>query len=291
MIEVKGVEKKFKNFHLGPVSFTLEKGTAVALLGGNGSGKSTLFKLIMSIIQTETGSVHLFGQDMRENETIIKQKIGFLGDLYEPFSSLKVKQLVKLVSRWYPNWNHELYNHYLSRYQINENEKFGNCSKGTKKKVEFILSICHDPDILLLDEPTENLDIISKRKMKEDLIAYMADGEKSILLATHNMDDVRQICDFLILLDKGKLLHSFEKDELNESFARIWISNSDGFNEDHVNIVSIKKINSHSIELVTNNLQALDKDLLNKGISIQQSERLKLEEIVEYILDSRRLPM
>ncbi|PGT80931.1 ABC transporter ATP-binding protein, partial [Bacillus sp. AFS040349] len=252
VLEVKGLEKKFKHFKLGPLNFTLEKGMAVALLGDNGSGKSTFFRLLMNILQTEAGTISMFGENINENETESKRRIGYIGDLFEPFSSLKVKELAKLISRWYPNWDHDRYTHFINRYNINENEKFGKCSKGTKKKVEFVFSICHNPDILLLDEPSANLDIMSQRKLKEDLIHFMEDGEKSIVLATHNMDDVRQICDYITILEKGNILHSFEKDEIHEKWARLWITELPNELKNHPSIVSVNTINSTSIEVVTN---------------------------------------
>jgi len=288
VLEVKGLEKKFKHFKLGPLNFSLEKGTAVALLGGNGSGKSTFFRLLMNILQKESGSITVFGEKMIENEAELKRRIGYTGDLFDPFSSHKVKDLAKLVSRWYPNWDHDRYSYFINRYNINENEKYGKCSKGTKKKVEFVFSICHNPDILLLDEPSANLDIVSQRKLKEDLIHYMEDGEKSIVLATHNMDDVRQICDYITIVEKGNILHSFEKDEIHDKWARLWVTELPNELKNHPHIVSVNTINNTSIEVVTDHFLSLESDLTNNEISVHHMDRLTLEEIVEYILEKEQ---
>ena len=285
VLEVKGLEKHYKNFSFGPVDFKIEKGTAVALVGGNGSGKSTFFRLLMNILQAEAGTVHLFGNNMKENEIDIKRKIGFIGDMLEPFSALKIKEIAGLVSYWYPTWDKERYTDLLHRYKINENEKFGKCSKGTKKKVEFVLSICHQPDILLLDEPSANVDIVSQRKMKEDLIQYMEDGEKSIILATHIMDDVRQICDYVSIIDNGKVIYSFEKDEIHEKWATIWIEELPSKLKNHPNIMKVK--NSSSIQVVTNDISKLESDLQAYNMTIQHEERVTLEEVLEYLIEEK----
>ena len=285
VLEVKKLEKHFKNFSFGPVDFQIEKGTAVALVGGNGSGKSTFFRLLMNILQAEAGTVHLFGENLIENEIDIKRKIGFIGDMLEPFSSLKIKEIASLVSHWYPTWDNERYTQLIQRYNINENEKFGKCSKGTKKKVEFVLSVCHQPDILLLDEPSANVDIVSQRKMKEDLIKYMEDGEKSIVLSTHIMDDVRQICDYVTIIENGKIIFSFEKDEIHEKWAKVWIPELPKHLIDHPHIVMVDKMNSTSLQIVTNDFPELERDLLANEITIQHLDRITLEEMMELVIE------
>ncbi|UGB33100.1 hypothetical protein [Metabacillus sp. B2-18] len=130
---------------------------------------------------------------------------------------------------------------------------------------------------------------MSQRKLKEDLIHFMEDGEKSIVLATHNMDDVRQICDYITILEKGNILHSFEKDEIHEKWARLWITELPNELKNHPSIVSVNTINSTSIEVVTNQFSNLDSELMKKGISIQHSDKLTLEEIVEFILEEEKM--
>jgi ABC-2 type transport system ATP-binding protein len=285
VLMVNGLEKKYKKFQFGPVDFSLEKGTAVALLGGNGSGKSTFFRLLMNILQPEAGSVTIFGASLKEKETDIKRRIGFIGDMLEPFSALKIKDLASLVSHWYPTWDDERYQHLTARYGIDENEKYGKCSKGTKKKVEFVLSLCHSPDLLLLDEPSANVDIVSQRKIKEDLVEYLEDGEKSIVLATHIMDDVRQICDYIYLLENGQFSESFEKDEIQEKWASCWIHELPEELSHHPAIVRINRLDNTSLQVVTNDFSSLERELLLHDITIQQVGRLTLDEIIEYMIE------
>jgi ABC-2 type transport system ATP-binding protein len=287
VMEVKGLEKKYKKFKFGPVDFKLEKGTAVALLGGNGSGKSTFFRLVMDILQPEAGTVALFGADKTENETDVKRRIGFIGDMLEPFSALKIKEMASLVSYWYPSWDDERYQYLLNRYGIDEKEKYGKCSKGTKKKVEFVLSLTHSPDILLLDEPSANVDIVSQRKFKEDLVEYLEDGEKSIVLATHIMDEVRQICDYIYILDDGQINDCFEKDEIQEKWATFWIEALPEQVRNHPHIVRTHRLTDSTLQVVTNDFASLERDLSAHRISIHHVSRLTLEEIIELIIEGK----
>ncbi|WP_456274796.1 ABC transporter ATP-binding protein [Bacillus sp. AK031] len=288
LLEVKGLKKNYKKFKFGPIDFSVEKGMAVALLGGNGSGKSTFFRLLMNILQPEAGSITFFGNDLKNNEMDVKRRIGFIGEMLEPFSALKIKEIANLVSYWFPTWDDSRYHHFVNRYRIDENEKYGKTSKGTRKKVELILSLSHSPDILLLDEPSANLDIVSQRKMKEDLVEFLEDGEKSIVLASHLMDDVRHICDYIYILDDGQINESFEKDEIQEKWATFWINDFPEELLDHPNIVVTNRLNNSTLQVVTNDFPTIERDLLDRHISIHQVGRLTLEEIIEYIIDGDR---
>ncbi|OIJ15186.1 hypothetical protein BKP35_04870 [Anaerobacillus arseniciselenatis] len=281
IVDIKGLTKHYKKFSLGPIDFEVETGTAVALVGTNGSGKSTFFRLIMNLLQSDGGSINIFDQDLTEKETEIKKSVGYVGDLLEPFSYLTVKELSSLISYWYPSWDDKRYTQLIERYHIDEGQKYGKCSKGTKKKVEFIFALCHKPMLLLLDEPSAGVDIISQRKMKEDLLNYMEDGKRSIVLATHNIDEVKQLCDYITILEEGKIIHSFEKDELHEKWARLWVSHVSEVLNNHSNVI---KVEESPLQLVTDDLPVIEKELEKEGITIKHINRLSLEEVIEHMI-------
>ncbi|WP_167577677.1 ATP-binding cassette domain-containing protein [Ammoniphilus sp. YIM 78166] len=126
--------KKYKTFRLGPINLDVQKGTVMALIGANGSGKSTFLRVLMNILQADEGSVYAYGENFTEDETASKQRIGYVGDRLEPYRHLTVKELSSLISYWYPTWDQQRYVHYLSRYQIDENMKYGNGSTQEQEK-------------------------------------------------------------------------------------------------------------------------------------------------------------
>ncbi|WP_180994295.1 ABC transporter ATP-binding protein [Bacillus sp. Marseille-P3661] len=282
VLKIKGLTKQLKKSVIGPIDFQMEKGTAVALIGANGSGKSTFLRLLMNILKPDKGDIQVFGQKFAENETTIKQQIGYMGDLFEPFGYLSIKELSSLVSYWYPSWSHSRYADFLRRYNIDETMKYSKCSKGTKKKVEFIFSLCHNPQLLLLDEPSAGVDIISQRKMKEDLKNYMEDGENSILLVTHIMDEVKQICDYITIIEEGMLVHYINKDEIYENWARVWVSTVTDSLRINPNVISI---DAESLQILTNNLRAIEKAIKTEGIAITHIQRPTLEETIENLVE------
>ncbi|GAE36927.1 ATP-binding cassette domain-containing protein [Halalkalibacter akibai] len=282
IISVEGLAKHFQSFTLGPLEFKQEQGTVVALVGPNGSGKSTFFQLLMNVLQPNVGQIKLFNQN-RKDDTIAKQKIGFVGDQMEPFAHLKIKEIASFISHWYPSWNEERYQQLLRRYEINENMTLQRCSKGTQKKFEFVVALAYKPDLLMLDEPSTGLDFISRRKMIEDLQYFLASNDTSVLLATHNLEDIKQIADYICVMDKGKIIQFTEKDELHHNWARLWVPSLPEQFESHPNVLHI---DMNPLQIVTNNHELLSRHLSDHGIVISHSSTLALDEIVPYLIRS-----
>ncbi|MFD1851629.1 ATP-binding cassette domain-containing protein [Oceanobacillus bengalensis] len=280
ILKVKGLKKSFKRFQLGPFNFTVEQGIVVGLVGANGSGKSTLFRLLMNIMKEDAGEIHVFGEKRTGDEW--KQKVGFAGEMLGAYDFLTIHEIKNLISYWYSTWNEEQFENMIKRYRIDTDEKYEKCSKGTKKKVDFIFTLCHNPSLLLLDEPTAGVDIVSQRKMKEDLIQFMDDGEKSILLATHTAEEINQLCDEIIVLDSGQIRHSFNKDEIYENFGRLWISHVTDTMKNHPNVIYCEQ---NPPQIITNHLETIENILKKEQITINQVQRLLMEEVLEYLIE------
>lgn len=288
ILQVKGLTKKYKRFTLGPLDFHVEEGIVVGLIGANGSGKSTLFRLLMNIINADVGNVQVFGQKWNENDFDWKKKVGYTGELLDAYHFLTISELKKMISRWYSAWNENQFTELIKRYHIDVNEKYGKCSKGTKKKVEFIFSLCHNPTLLLLDEPTVGVDIVSQRKMKEDLIRFMEAGDKSIILATHVVDEINQLCDEILVLDRGCLISSFNKDEIYDRWARIWLSRLPDHISNHPNV--FQSI-AEPAQIVTNDFETVEEGLKAENVEIHHVQRLSVEEVVEFLIDEENEQM
>lgn len=282
MVEVKGLRKKYKKFSLGPLDLVVPQGIVVGIVGANGSGKSTLFRLLMNIAKKDAGQVRLFGKDSYENEAEWKATVGYSGELLGAYDFLTIKDIKHLISRWYPTWSEERFIQLVERYRIDLDEKYGKSSKGTKKKVDFVFSLSHDPALLLLDEPTSGVDIVSQRKMKEDLIRFLEDGNRSILLATHAIDEVNQLCDEIIVLDSGRIVHSFNKDEIFENWARVWTSAVPENMKHYRNVLHFELAPP---QIVTNDVKALEDFLRKEKVMINHIQRLSMDEVLEYIID------
>ncbi|SDY20623.1 ABC-2 type transport system ATP-binding protein [Evansella caseinilytica] len=280
MLNIRGLTKRFDKFTFGPVDLQVEKGTVLALVGANSSGKTTFFRLLMSILQPDDGTIELLHQRLADNETELKKQVGFAGELLAPFEHLSIKELASLISYWYPTWDHERYTYFIERYAIDDSAKLGKSSKGTWKKIEFIFALCHRPQLLLLDEPSAGVDISSQRKIREDVTAFMEDGEKNVVLATHNIEEIKHLCDYVAILHKGKLVRTILKDDIFDNWSRVWLPSVTKKIADHPNTVAIAE---HPPQIVTDNLEETEKLLQEERMNVLNRQRLQLDEVIEYI--------
>ncbi|MFC4388394.1 ATP-binding cassette domain-containing protein [Gracilibacillus marinus] len=277
-IQIESVIKRFNNFQLGPIDLTFEQGTVLALVGENGSGKSTLLQIINQLLQKDEGNITIFGDKLEATNDQVKQNITYIGEeLLLAYSHMTINKMTKFIERFYNNWDQMLYDHLISRYEINVNEKYTNCSTGTKKKVAFILAVSSKPKLLLLDEPSANVDMLSQYMMMEDLRSLQDSNNSTIIIATHMEEDLKKLADYICILKQGKIVAFSDKDTLQESWARVWLD--DGINLS--NIQTYYEMESRSpLQLITNDIFQLERELLDQHVKINQIIRLELREVI-----------
>src|SRR5215204_2678443 len=206
VISLRDVRKSYGDFELGPVNLEIEPGYIVAIVGPNGGGKSTLFGMLMNLIQPDSGEVSVFGLAYPEDEVEIKQRIGYVPERPVGHEEMSARALGEFVSYWYPRWDQGLYQDLLLRSEIDPDKRFGELSKGMQRRLSFALALATGSELLLLDEPTAGVDPFARREMLEDISRFMNDGEKTVVLATHVMEEVRRIADYVVFLADGDFL-------------------------------------------------------------------------------------
>lgn len=281
-VHVERLTKSFKKFQFGPVQFTAEKGTATAVVGPNGSGKTTFFRMLMKLIREDEGTIEIFGMDANEHETKLKQWIGYAGGQFQGLGQLTINEIARFCAYWHANWNHDRFAALAKRYDIDLAQRYNKCSTGTQKKVEIAIALSHAPKLLLLDEPTAGVDMISQRKIKEDLTNFLdEDSEHTLIMSTHAADDVKSLCDYICVLHQGKLAGTYDKDEIVQRWARIWIDAKLDQVAAHPAVIEVDR---QSKAVITNHFAALEQALNEEAISVMHYERLGLDEILEYLI-------
>lgn len=223
-VEITGVEKKIDDFNLGPINLNIEPGTITTLVGNNSSGKSTLLKLMMDLARPDVGEIQLFGKHVNGMDESWKVNVGYQPQTiigYDPFTG---NQLNKLVSHWYPNWDQKLFLNMVALFNVPLNKSFNKLSQGNQQKLILALTIPRNASLLILDEPTSFLDIPSKRVLIDLLVDWMDSGERAIITASHQMEDIMKLSDYLVVLKSGQMVGEFEKESLIERYQRYWIS-------------------------------------------------------------------
>jgi ABC-2 type transport system ATP-binding protein len=200
------------------LTLELSRGHIYGLLGKNGAGKTTLLKLISGLRFISNGSAFVLNENPALRKPKMLQEISFLPEeLYTP--ALKVKEFVKAYAPFYPNFNHQQFQEYLNIFEIeNQNERINNMSFGQKKKVMISFSLACNTKILIMDEPTNALDIPSKTIFRK-LMASVATEERIVIISTHQVRDLHSLIDAIIILDSGKVILNESADSITQKLA------------------------------------------------------------------------
>jgi len=218
LIEFKGVSKKLGKFKMNQISFDLPKGYIMGLIGPNGAGKTTLIHLILGLYKPDEGEIYIDGKRYEDCEQDIREMLGcvLLEDLFDP--ALTLRQNGDEYGSFYKNYDGELLNKYLTRFNLEGNRRFKELSKGEKLKFQFAFALSHDAKLLILDEPTGNFDSSFRQEFFKILKEFIADGERSVVLSTHLTEDLDRIADYICYLDKGNLLFAGDVEKLHDKY-------------------------------------------------------------------------
>ena len=210
-VEVKELTKKFKGFTLDHVSFSLPAGCIMGLVGENGAGKSTTLKLLLNMIQKDSGRITILGKD---EKNIDKNEIGVVFDecrFHESFTAKDINQVLKSI---FQRWNEQQFFDYLNRFEVPSNKKLKEFSRGMKIKISIAAAVSHDAKLLLLHEPTSTLDPLVRDEMLDIFYDFISDEQHSIIISSHIVSDLEKVCDYIAFMHKGKMILCEEKDRL-----------------------------------------------------------------------------
>ena len=215
-IELKGLKKSFPDFTLGPVDLAVPEGTILGLIGENGAGKSTTIKLMLGLLRTDGGSITILGQDAKKLD---KNEIGVVLDEPGFPSLLNAKEIRSFLKDIYRNWDDAAWQDYMRRFELPQEKKLAEFSKGMKMKFAIAAAMSHHARLLILDEPTSGLDPVVRDEVVGILSEFTREPDHSVLLSSHIVSDLEKLCDYIAFLHKGQLLLNEEKDALYEEYG------------------------------------------------------------------------
>jgi ABC-2 type transport system ATP-binding protein len=215
MIEVENLSFSYgrrKSKVLEDFSMKLDKGSVYGLLGKNGTGKSTLLYLMAGLLRPQTGNVLYKGVDVKKRYPDTLQDMFLVPEEFA-LPNVSLKQYVKLNAPFYPNFSDELLNACLRDFDMNEDIHLGELSMGQKKKAFMCFALATNTSLLMMDEPTNGLDIPSKSQFRKVIASGMSD-DKAVIISTHQVRDIDSLLDHVLIMDGSKLL-------LNQSVSSI----------------------------------------------------------------------
>ena len=206
MLDVQNVTKTFDGFKaLNDLSMTVPKGAVYGLVGPNGAGKSTVIRCIVGTYCPDCGSITLDGQPIYENPTV-KARIGSIPDEIFYFPSATLEDMKKYYKGIYPSFDDALFEKLYEAFQLPKKTQIRRFSKGMQRQAAFHLNLFQRPDFLVLDEPVDGLDPVMRRQVMSLILSEVAQNETTVLLSSHNLRKLEDICDHVGIMDHGTML-------------------------------------------------------------------------------------
>lgn len=225
-LEINKLSVKVGEFQLKDISFSVDKGTVMGLIGKNGAGKTTLIKSIINQIQKNNGEIKFDGLTLKDNEVEVKRKIGIVFDSLIYPLGYKPKKIVKIYAPFYDEQYTARFNSLMERFELDPNKKLMAYSKGMQMRFSVVMALAHNPEFIILDEPTAGLDPVARADVLDCLLEQMQDENKSVLFSTHITSDLEKISDYITLIDNGEIMFSEEKDSLLDKFNLVSLDKS-----------------------------------------------------------------
>ena len=272
-IEIKNLVKKFDDFTLGPIDFSIPKGSIVGYIGQNGAGKSTTIKLLLGLLKKDSGEIKILGYD-NPNSLELKDKIGVVfDDLLVP-EEMTLVDLEKFCSRVYSKWDREFFYQLKKKFKLSEKQAIQSYSRGMRMKLSMAVALSYKAEILILDEATSGLDPIVRDEILDFLLDFIQDENHTILISSHILSDLEKVADYIAFINDGKVLFVESKDELKENYAICTLSNEEVKNLDEEAIIG-RRIHAFGQEML------VKRNFIPDGIRLQKPS---IEDIMIYFL-------
>jgi ABC-2 type transport system ATP-binding protein len=217
-IRIRGLQKCFPSFVLGPLDLTVPHGTVYGLIGPNGAGKTTTLDLIMGMGAPSAGTIEVLGLDHRAGEVEFKRRVGYVSPELSFDAWRSVERLLDFLRPFYPTWDAAYCSRLLERFEIGGERRIAALSLGQRTRLALVAALAHRPELLILDEPTSGLDAIGKHQFFEEMLALIKEEARTVLISSNNLPDVERFADHLGIIDRGKMLLEGPADALLERF-------------------------------------------------------------------------
>lgn len=219
IVKINNLNKTYPAFKLNDISFDIEEGKITGFIGRNGAGKTTTIKSMLNLIHPDSGEIIYFGKSLYENESEIKKHIGYSTGSVNWYPRKKIKDIIKIVSRFYDTWDDNAYRKYLDLFGIDENKTANQLSEGMKVKCNLLIALSHNAKIIILDEPTSGLDPFSRDELLDVFTRLKQDGV-AIFFSTHIISDIEKCADNIIYISNGSIVASLQKEDFMTKYAK-----------------------------------------------------------------------
>ena len=280
---IKDLTKRYKDFTLDKVSFTVPKGTIMGFVGENGAGKTTTIKAILDLIGTDGGEVSILGYPSKQIPMDRKASIGVVFDGSNLHDNLNIRNVDLVMKNIYKNWDSKVFADYTKRFELPERKNIKQFSRGMKMKLSIAIALSHHSKLLILDEATSGLDPMVRDEILDIFLEFIQEEDHTILLSSHIISDIEKVADYVTFIHKGRIVFSESKDELIYQYGIVRCRKEEASDIDRSYIVGVRE-NSFGTEVMIRK-----KDAFMRQYHQYTVDRTSIEEIMLFISRGKEL--
>jgi ABC-2 type transport system ATP-binding protein len=221
-ITLKNLTRRFGNaVVVNDLSLKVPVGTIAGFIGLNGAGKTTTIRMLVGLLKPHAGEISVAGFRIPADRDAAKPHIGYVPDRPNVYGWMRVEEAIEFCRAFYRNWNTPRCNELVKMFDLDRNQRAKNLSKGQAAKLSLLLALSHDPEVLILDEPTSGFDPIVREEFLEGVLAVTSERKQTVLFSSHTLSDVERIADSVAILHEGRLILHSPVDSLLDRTKRI----------------------------------------------------------------------
>ena len=280
-IEIRGLTKRFPRFALGPFDLTVPCGAIYGLIGPNGAGKTTTIDLMFGMGRNDGGTIRVFGFDHRAEAVQLKQHAAYASPELNFQVWGKVGKAIRFVRGFYPGWDDVYCAALMKAFHLRAGDRIATLSSGAKSKLGLLLALARRPDVLVLDEPLSGLDAISKQQLFSELLKAVEDGQRTVLISSHNLSDLERFADHIGLLKHGTLLLEGGTDEVVDRYrlTEFFTNNGTSLQSPTPEGLIILKWNENRWRALLDQRSSAEEWLQKQGVHDLSITRITLEDL------------
>lgn len=258
VIEIKNATKDFGDFKLDNISFEVPEGSVCGFIGQNGAGKTTTIKLILDVLNVDSGEVFVFGQNIKDDSAKLREDIGVVFDEMGFHEFMTGKDINIMMKNIYKNWDEKVFFDYLKRFSLPTKKPCGSFSRGMRMKLQIAVALSHNAKLLIMDEPTSGLDPIVRNEMLQIFREYVLEEDHTILLSSHITGDLEKLADEVVFINGGKIVLAGNKDDIIEKHGLLKCKKDD-LKEISESFIVYAQSGTYGVEALVNDRKACAK--------------------------------
>jgi len=278
-IVMTGVTARRGAFQLGPLDWTVPRGSVVAFIGPNGAGKTTTLDLLMGLGRPDAGGIEMTGLRQPADEVALKARVAYVNPDLNYMAWGKVGRAIDFISGFYPDWSGARCKRLLADFDLDRGQRIAALSFGARIKLSLVMALSRDAEILLLDEPTVGLDVTARLKLFSEILEFMQREGRTVVISSHQLTDLERLADHVAILDGGRLLTMGRMDELVDRYVQIDARLTNGGALPAMDGVRVMARDADRVRLLFDRTLADEDDLSRGGLEILAQTPLTLEDL------------